>query len=171
MKYLDQERDVVDRGIALWDAEKPELDCSGKAITGRILSLSEIVEQAMNASLRDLGIRYSSYAIIATLRAVGAPYKMSPGQLQNTLVFSSGGISNLIRRVEKEGYITRETDPSDGRGVLVALTPSGIDLADRAMPLQAAAELHLIRMLTPEEQAVMTNLLRRMLVMNRNGLR
>lgn len=171
MSFLDQERDVTDRGIALWAAEKPELDCSGKAITGRIMALSEIVIDAMNGSLRDLGIRYSSYAIIATLRASGAPYKLSPKQLQNTLIFSSGGISNLIRRVEQEGLITRETDPTDGRGVLVALTPTGIALADRAMPVQAEAEQHLIRMLSPEEQEVMTNLLRRMLLMNMNAPR
>lgn len=65
---------------------------------------------------------------------------MTPTQLQNTLLVSSGGISNLIRRIEGEGLVICETDPSDGRGVLVSPTEKGIQLADQTMPLQAAAE-------------------------------
>lgn len=171
MDFIDSEQDIADVGIGMWAAEKPEIDVSGKAITGRIVALSEIVVNSMNGALRDFGIRYTSYAVVATLRAAGSPYRMTPTQLQNTLLISSGGISNLIRRVEQEGLVSRETDPSDGRGVLVRLTDQGIALADEAMPVQAAAERHLVRMLSEEEREVMTKLLRRLLVMNMRAAR
>ena len=166
MDQFENERDVADVGIGYWQNEKPEIDCHGKPITGRILALGEIIEDSMNNALRGHGLRYSTYAIIATLRAVGPPYQMTPTQLQNTLLVSSGGISNLIRRIEGEGLVIRETDPSDGRGVLVSLTEKGIQLADQTMPLQAAAERHLVRMFAEDERAIITKLLRRMLLMN-----
>lgn len=33
--------------------------------------------------------------------------------------------SRLVERLEKRGFISRSTDPSDGRGVLVGLTADG----------------------------------------------
>lgn len=36
-------------------------------------------------------------------------------------------ITRLINRFEERGWVQREHDPDDGRAVLVALTPSGIE--------------------------------------------
>src|SRR6218665_3032379 len=122
---IDELSDIADVGIGYWQKERPELDTSGKAITGRILRLSEMFMSAMNANLTRFGVKYSSYAIVATLRAFGPPYRMSPTQLQNTLMITSGGVSNLIRKVESQGYIRRLVDPNDGRGTIVELTDEG----------------------------------------------
>lgn len=162
----DEGRDVVDVGAGYWLVERPDIDVSGKAITGRIIRLGEMIVSAMNERMSKFGIRYSHYAIVATLRAIGKPYRMSPGQLQNTLLITSGGVSNLVRKVEEAGYVRRLVDPTDGRGVIVELTEAGIALADETMPAQAALECALVDMFSPEEREILVRLLRRMLILN-----
>ena len=160
-------RDVADIGIALWHRERPESDCSGKAITGRVLHLSEIFMNAMNVNMRQFGVRYAHYAIVGTLRSTGKPYRMSPTELQNTLMITSGGISNLLRKVELRGLIRRLSDPDDGRGVIVELTEEGFALSEVTMRAQAELEHKLVDALTAKEQEKLAALLKKLILANR----
>lgn len=167
MSYVvEDERDIADAGIGLWNEERPEIDTSGKAITGRILRLNEIILDRMNETTQKFGVKYSTYAIIATLRASGPPYRMTPKSLQATLLITSGGLSNLLRRIEEQGYVRRSIDPQDGRGVIVELTPAGFNLSEEAMPVQAETERNMVRMLSEDEQKILVDLLRRMVLVN-----
>lgn len=163
--------DIVDRGMAQWRHERPDIDCSGKAIVGRILRLQDVILRAANSALKQHGLNYSAYAVLATLRASGAPYRMSPSQLVETLLLTSGGTSNLIARLERKGWIKRLADPLDGRAVIVELTPAGKVLVDGAMADHAAMERQLVEMLTQDEKTVLAELLSRMLVQNSSTAR
>lgn len=160
-------RDVADIGIALWHRERPEIDCSGKAVTGRVLHLGEIFMDAMNVNMEQFGVRYSHYAIVGTLRSIGKPYRMSPTELQNTLMITSGGISNLLRKVELRGLIRRLSDPDDGRGVIVELTDEGFALSEETMRAQAELERKLVGALTAQEQETLSLLLKKLILSNR----
>lgn len=155
--------DVVGRGVAQWRAERPDLDSSGKEVVGRLLHLEGVVLQAVNAALAPHGLKYLEYAVLATLRVSGAPYRMTPSNLQARLLFTSGGLSNLLKRLEANGWIQRIPDPGDGRGVLVCLSAKGRRLADRAMPHHAQAELRLLRMFSAQEREQLAGLLARMM--------
>ena len=161
--------DLVGLGMAQWRRERADIDCSGKAVVGRILLLQGIILKAVDAVLAPHGLRYPAYAVLATLRAAGKPYRLSPSQLQATMLFTSGGISNLIARVEKQGYVRRTTDAFDKRGVWVELTRKGLDLANRAMADHAAAERRLCAMLSGPEQDSLALLLSRMIVPDRGS--
>jgi DNA-binding MarR family transcriptional regulator len=158
--------DLVERGIQQWKRERPDIDSSGKAVVGRLLRLEEVVLRTLNQVLEPFGMKYQEYAVLATLRVAGAPYRLSPSRLQSTLLFTSGGLSNLLKRLEKEGWVKRSIDPNDGRGVLVKLTAKGIRLADEAMPRHAAAELHLLRMFDASQREVLSGLLGQMMTGN-----
>lgn len=158
--------DLVGRGMAQWRRERPDIDCSGKAVVGRILMLQDIILKTVNAALAPFGLRYPVYAVLATLRAAGPPHRLSPSQLQATMLFTSGGISNLLRRVERQGLIRRSVDPADRRAVRVELTEKGVELADRSMPAHAAAERQLCAMFDDAEQDAFASLLSRMIVLN-----
>jgi DNA-binding MarR family transcriptional regulator len=158
--------DLVGRGMAQWRRERTDIDCGGKAVVGRLLLLQDTILKTVNAALAPHGLRYPAYAVLATLRVSGRPYRMSPSQLQATMLFTSGGISNLIARVEKQGYVRRTIDPADKRGVRVELTRKGIDIANRAMVDHAAAERQLCAMLSPAEQGTLAALLSQMIVLN-----
>lgn len=164
MRDIAALQDVADIGMAMWLRERPEIDCSGKAITGRILRLADIFMAAMDQNMTRFGVRYSQYAIVGTLRASGKPHRMSPSELQGRLMITSGGLSNLLKRVEKQGFIRRLDDPVDGRGVIVELTPAGFDLSEEAMVAQADVERALVSALPPEDQRIMADLLRRLVL-------
>ena len=155
--------DVVSRGMAQWRAERPDIDSSGKAVVGRLLHLEGLIMEAANAALAPHGLKFQEYGVLATLRVQGAPYCMTPSQLQAALLFTSGGLSNLIKRLEINGWVQRTDDPNDGRGVLVSLTAKGRRLADRTMPEHANTELRLVRMLTAREREQLAQLLARMM--------
>ena len=159
--------DVADIGIALWHRERPEIDCSGKAVTGRVLHLGEIFMNAMNVNMEKFGVPYTQYAIIGTLRSVGKPYRMSPTELQNTMMITSGGVSNLLRKVENRGFIRRLSDPKDGRGVIVELTEAGFELSEETMRAQAELERELVGVLSAEEQEILSALLKKLILANR----
>lgn len=158
--------DVVGRGIALWRAERPDIDSSGKAVVGRLLHLEGLIMAAANAALLPYGLKFQEYGVLATLRVQGPPYRLTPSQLQDALLFTSGGLSNLIKRLEANGWVKRTDHPSDGRGVLVSLTPKGRQLADQAMPEHANTESRLLRMFTPKERELLADLLARMMEAN-----
>lgn len=160
------DEDLVGRGIKQWRAERPDIDSSGKAVVGRILRLEEVVLRTFNAVLQPLGIKYQAYAVLATLRVAGRPYRLSPSRLQSTLLFTSGGLSNLLRRLENDGLIRRSIDPIDRRGVSVQLTAKGLRLADEAMPAHAEAERQLLRMFDTKQCAMLAELLSMMMVAN-----
>jgi DNA-binding MarR family transcriptional regulator len=162
--------DLVGRGMAQWRAERPDIDSDGKGVVGRLLCLEDVVLAAANRALAPHGLKYVEYAVLATLRVSGAPYRMAPSQLQATLLFTSGGLSNLLKRLELAGWVRRSADPSDGRGVLVGLTAQGRRLADAAMPDHAAAERALLQMFDARECEQLAGLLSRMMVGNRPGL-
>lgn len=158
--------DLVDRGMRLWMKERPDIDSTGKAVVGRLIRLEEVILRSINAVLQPFGLKYEEYAVLATLRVSGPPYHLTPTRLQKTLLFTSGGLSNLLKRLERDGLVHRSTDPKDGRRVLVTLTSKGKLLADEAMPKHANAERYLLRMFDAQECADLARLLSVMMVEN-----
>jgi DNA-binding MarR family transcriptional regulator len=161
------ESDRVGAGMDRWRRQFPEIDCSGKAVVGRLLHLHEIFLTAINRALAKHKLKYPAFAVLATLRVEGAPYRMSPKALLDTLILTSGGLSNLLRRLEKVGQIRRMADETDGRGVIVELTEKGWKLVELAMRDHAETERRLIAMLSPEERHSIATGLGRMMLGNR----
>ena len=62
--------------MAQWRLERPDIDCSGKAVVGRVLLLQDIILKTVNAALAPHGLRYPAYAVLATLRVSGKPYRL-----------------------------------------------------------------------------------------------
>jgi DNA-binding MarR family transcriptional regulator len=156
--------DRVGAGMQRWRREFPDLDCSGKAVVGRLLHLREVFLQSVNRTLAKHRLKYPAYAVLATLRVEGAPYRMSPKALLDTLILTSGGLSNLLRKLEKAGQIRRLADDSDGRGVIVELTEQGRRVVEPAMRDHAETERRLICALSSDEQNVVAAALGRMML-------
>lgn len=146
------EFDRVGRGMDHWRKARPDIDCSGKAVIGRVLHMHDIILRAVDRALAQHGIKYPTYAVLATLRVYGPPYRMSPSELLTTLLLSSGGLSNLLRRMEKDGLVHRMADERDGRGVIVELTEKGVAKADACMADHAAIERDLCACLPDDLQ-------------------
>lgn len=153
----EHEPDRIEAGMRRWRQEFPDVDPSGKAVVGRILHLQEVFLIVINNALEPFGLKYPEFAVLATLRVQGHPYRMSPKALLDSLILTSGGLSNLLRKLEKRGLIRRSQDAVDRRGVVVELTTLGRKCVEPAMRVHAQTELSLVRSLKAAERKEAAN--------------
>jgi DNA-binding MarR family transcriptional regulator len=99
------------------------------------------------------------FDVLAALRRAGAPYQLSPGQLMQETMVTSGTMTNRLDHLEELQLITRQPDPSDGRGSLVTLTKSGIRAVDAAMEELLSSERKLLKELAIKDQVQLAELL------------
>ncbi|HEX9132766.1 MAG TPA: MarR family transcriptional regulator [Ktedonobacteraceae bacterium] len=146
--------------LAQWAAERPDLDASPMGIVGRISRLSLVVERELEHVFAQFGLNHWSFDMLATLRRVGVPYRLSPTELFRSMMVTSGTMTNRIDRLAEKGLVRRIPDPEDRRGILVELTDKGRELIDSALILHVANEARLLQSLSREEQSTLTVLLR-----------
>ncbi|MEO1487772.1 MAG: MarR family transcriptional regulator, partial [Bacteroidota bacterium] len=104
------EKDIIDTLISDWKTERPELDASAMSIVGRILSLGKILEKRASSALCDIGICYTDLDVLATLRRSGAPYALTPTELMQSVLITSGAMTALLDRLTKLELIYRAVD-------------------------------------------------------------
>jgi DNA-binding MarR family transcriptional regulator len=124
-------RDEVDRLIAAWKRERPDLDFSPLEVLSRITRIARHLDIARRKAFAGLDPR--GFDVLTALRRAGDPYQLSPGQLMQETMVTSGTMTNRLDRLEELDFITRKSDPKDGRGSLVTLTKSGMRTVDTAM--------------------------------------
>lgn len=159
-----EKQDQVDDILRQWQQERPDLDTLPMGIIGRISRLSRHLETHLKPVFEGYGINSGEFDVLATLRRSGEPYQLTPTELFKSVMLTSGAMTNRLNRLEEAGLITRTADPNDRRGSIVTLTPSGLDLVDRAIEDHVANEHKLIAAYTAEELATLVRLLRKLLV-------
>jgi DNA-binding MarR family transcriptional regulator len=157
--------DIVDRIVEGWRAERPDLDPSGKEVTGRVVRLNGLFQREFGLDFAVEGIDEGGFSVLVALRRTGEPYELTPTVLNRELLISSGGVTHLVDRLERKGLVVRRPGVGDRRCVHVALTGAGKDVADRAMAVHAATERRLVSGLTPAEQEQLGGLLRTLLLL------
>jgi len=83
-------------------------------------------------------------AVPTTLRRSGAPYELTPTGLAAGTMVTSGAVTKRVDRLAERGLVTRRVGEHDARGRVVALTPAGRDLIDRAFAAHMANEHRLL---------------------------
>ena len=151
------ERDEVDRLIAAWKRERPDLDLSPLAVLSRITRIARHLDIARRDAFGDL--ENWGFDVLAALRRAGEPHQLSPGQLMQETMVTSGTMTNRLDRLEELQLITREQDPADGRGSLVTLTKSGMRAVDAALVGLLENERELLGTLSASERDTLAGLL------------
>jgi DNA-binding MarR family transcriptional regulator len=156
-------QDHVDQVRAQWAAVRPDLDTSAVAVIARLGRATAYTDTGINARLAEFGLTREAWDVLASLRRTGPPYRLSPTQLYQALMRSSGAMTHRLTSLEHAGLIKRVADPDDGRSVLVELTRKGVTLVDRVAPQHLANEQTLLAALTDEERRTLAELLRKLL--------
>ncbi len=154
---MQNNRDEVDRLIAAWKRERPDLDLSPLAVLSRITRIARHLDIARRDAFADL--ETWGFDVLAALRRAGAPHQLSPGQLMQETMVTSGAMTNRLDRLEELQLITREQDPDDGRGSLVTLTKSGMRAVDAALESLLENERELLGSLTAKDRELLADLL------------
>lgn len=156
-------RDAVDQILTQWSRERPDLDVSPMGLIGRLGRLRAHISRAHEAVFQRHGLNSASFDLLATLRRSGSPFRLSPSELLETMMITSGTMTNRIDQLEKQGLVERMPHPEDRRALLVALTEKGRAVIDAAVTDHVANQHRLIETLTAEDRTALDGLVRQFL--------
>lgn len=122
--------DAIDRVVDQWLKEKPDLDTQPMAIMGRLMRIAKHMETRVAELHKRYDLKMGEFDVLATLRRSGAPYCLTPSALIESMMLTSGAMTNRLDKLEKKGLISREHSKEDRRSVTVALTSVGLQLID-----------------------------------------
>jgi DNA-binding MarR family transcriptional regulator len=154
--------DEVDRIVGAWLHERPDLDFAPLQVLSRVGRLAKHLDRARRTAFSRSELESWEFDVLSALRRAGAPYELSPKSLLQQTLVSSGTMTNRIDRLVERGLVTRRTDPRDGRGVLVGMTPAGLTHVDAAITRLLDAEAELLSTLSPADQERLAGLLRKL---------
>jgi DNA-binding MarR family transcriptional regulator len=89
--------------------------------------------------------------VLRVLQLSGAPYRASAGELSDVVLRSSGGMTQILDRLEQLGFVRRVTDTNDRRKVLAELTDAGLEVAQRASASYARERRRILKSLSSAE--------------------
>lgn len=152
-------QDEVDRIVAAWNRERPDLDVEPLTVLSRVLRLARHLDLARRASFAQHGLEAWEFDVLSALRRAGAPYSLSPGALLTQTLVTSGTMTNRIDRLVEHGLVERLPSPGDRRGVLVRLTARGRAQVDAALSELLDVERGLLAGLTRADRVRLAGLL------------
>ena len=129
---MDEPQDSIDVCTADAMARYAEIDREVEGIVDRVAAINKYVARVFEETLAGFGLTHGEYKVLLRLAVAPTERRLSAGDLTRSLMLSSGGMTNRLDRLEAAGWIQREDDPDDRRGVMVRLTPKGKKLIDLA---------------------------------------
>jgi DNA-binding MarR family transcriptional regulator len=156
------EHDEVDRIVDAWERERPDLDFAPLQVLSRVGRLARHLDRARRAAFTASELESWEFDVLSALRRAGTPYQLSPKALLQQTLVSSGTMTNRIDRLVERRLVERRTDPNDGRGILVIMSPAGQKRVDTAISVLLAAEAELLEKLSIGDREKLSALLRKL---------
>lgn len=155
--------DEVDRLVAAWRRERPDLDVAPMQVLSRVTRLARHLDRERRAAFAAHDLEAWEFDVLAALRRAGPGVRLTPGQLIKETMVTSGTMTNRIDRLAARGLVLREDHAQDRRVVLVRLTESGRQAVDAAMGNLMDAERRILADLPTDETEPLASALRRLL--------
>jgi DNA-binding MarR family transcriptional regulator len=153
-------QDHVDRILAEWHRERPDLDVTPLGVLSRLFRTASLADVELADAIAAHDLQPGWFDLLAALRRSGAPFERTPTQLLRSTLLSSGGMTRRLDRLVEAGLVERRPDPSDRRGTLVALTAKGKAVVDEAVVTHLANEERILRSLSLTQRHALDDLLR-----------
>ncbi len=159
---MAQETDEVDRIVGAWRTQRPDLEFSPMEVLSRVDRLSRHLDRARREAFTRSDLEPWEWDVLSALRRAGEPFQLSPKQLLQQTLVSSGTMTNRIDRLVGRRLVRREDDPADGRSVLVTLTEEGRIRVDAAITRLVDAEAVMLDGLARSDRDRLAALLRKL---------
>ncbi|WP_271948203.1 MarR family winged helix-turn-helix transcriptional regulator [Ruegeria faecimaris] len=152
--------DHVERIIAQWNSARPDLDVGPMETVGRLTRLAVQLRRAMENTWALHDMNAASFDVLATLRRSGKPEGLSPGELLELTMVTSGTMTNRVDQLVKVGMVERVQNPEDGRGFLIRLTQNGFKAIEAAVSDHVETQQRLVQGLSLQQRDQLNHLLR-----------
>lgn len=157
-------RDFVDSIIEQLVEELPEAGAEAIEAIARFSRLSTFLRKPVVDSVARHDLSQAEYNVLAALRRSGPPYHLAPSKVSRSMLFTSGGLTPVLDRLESRGLIERKPDEADRRKLKVGLTQAGLLLHARALDSHVEISKKLTRVLSPDQLEQLNELLRIMML-------
>jgi DNA-binding MarR family transcriptional regulator len=114
-----------------------------------VLRAAHAVEEEVETKLSAIGLSAAKLAALRALSDAGESLLLS--QLADRLSCVKSNITQLVDRLEADGFVARQADPRDRRTRVAALTPAGRKAVKDGTRVFEAAERDVLRRLSRDE--------------------
>ncbi len=149
--------------LAVFQREFPEVDPQVEIIVAALFRLHRRMSVAYSRQLTALGITNAEWEVLRALVLVGAPYRLSPGELARSLGLTPAAMTHRIDRMVTDELVTRTRDENNRVRVIIELTDTGRDMWVRVVREAAGFEAALLQDLGSRQRDALAEGLRRML--------
>jgi DNA-binding MarR family transcriptional regulator len=131
------------------------------AWTDFVLAYGQITQAMEREMSQSVGLTLSQYDVLLRL-AESAEGRMRMSDLADAVVYSTGGLTRLLERMDKAGLVERQHSAEDRRVVHAVLTDQGRRrLAEASTVHLDGIERHFAQYLAPGEEEPVSRFLRR----------
>lgn len=155
--------DDIDKKIEQWLIQMPQLDTRPMEITSRVLRVSKHMNDELAKSFSEYELTNAGFDVLATLLRSGPPHTLSPNQLLEQMLITSGTMTSRIDLLEKRKLVRRQANKIDKRSVDVSLTPKGLSLIEKVIIEHTESQRKLVSLFSQEEREQFENLLKKYL--------
>jgi len=125
-----------------------------------LLHAAGAAQAELESNLAPLHLSMAKLALLRVLLEAGESLPLS--QLAGRLACVKSNVTQLVDRLEKDGFVVRKPDPADRRTTLAVLTKSGRDACEKGTRVQQDTERNLSRPLTSNEARQLAVLLEKL---------
>lgn len=104
----------------------------------------------------DVGV--AEWRVLALLRVES---NITANRICQVIGLDKAAVSRALKLLKEDDYVTFVKDETDGRSVLISLTPSGEGVHDQILQIALQREALLLEGLTPAEQDTLISLLQK----------
>jgi DNA-binding MarR family transcriptional regulator len=122
-----------------------------------LLHAAGAAQAYVESKLAAVGLSLPKLMTLAVLKDAGGSLPL--GRLAAKLSCVKSNITQLVDRLEADGFVTRDADPGDRRSKLAVLSKAGRQACEEGIRIRQRAERDLFREFSPEEQAALSTLM------------
>lgn len=158
-KFVDRPGLIADRLADHFDDAEPQ----AKRMWTLIIQLSNLLRDQASIALNnvDLNLSRGEIMTLTCLRLSPEPHELRQNEISERVLMTSGGVTNICKKLMAAGWVVREKDPDDARASVYRLTNSGVELTNTVIPTIHGEEKRIASSLVDSELDTLCNLLER----------
>ena len=138
--------------------QTPDADVLATEAVMNLIRTADMAFERIGRLLRPLGVSAAGGLVLGQLRDHGA---MSPSELGERLIVTRATVTGLLDSLERRGMVRRSANPDDRRGLVVEITPTGLEAIQQIRTLIHGRETVWMSAIPAEELQTLINLLHR----------
>lgn len=126
--------DPIDAAARQWVAHGWDASATGMVAVTSVMRLQQLMLSRVDAALKPFALTFARYELLMLLsfsRTGSLPLRVIGDRLQ----VHATSVTNLVDKLEEQGFIARRQHPQDRRATLAELTGTGRQTALRATEL------------------------------------